>query len=74
MNIFFLRGGHFTAEYGDVDDSTEGHGWRIQAGRLFGIRKDWATVPQARGLDTVDRETWSVWVNPLAILDQLSKN
>ena len=44
---------------------TEGWGINLQAGDMFGFRYDKATVPQARDLPTVDRETWMIWVNPL---------
>jgi|GEM_PF-341840 len=66
-NVFFIRGGHFTAAYGDIDDKTEGGGWKIQAGRLGGFRRDWADFPQAAGLPVTRRTTWSMWVDPLAI-------
>jgi len=66
-NIFFIREGHFTATYADVDDKAEGGGWKIQAGRLGGFRKDWADIPQASGLPTRRTTGWSVWVDPLAI-------
>ena len=33
---------------------------------MLGFRYDKATVPQASGLPTVDRETWSIWFMPLA--------
>ncbi len=68
-NMFYIRGGHFTAAWGDIDDKTEGGGWKIQAGRLGGFRSDWADVPQATGLPTTHRTTWSMWVDPLAIRD-----
>ena len=74
MNIFFIRSGQIVIDYGDIDGETEGGGWKIQAGKFGGFRKDWATVPQARGLAEVRRETWSVWVNPLEIIAAVSKN
>ncbi len=66
-NIFYLRRGHFEAAYGDIDADTEGWGVNLQAGSMFALRYDKATVPQARGLPTVDRETWSVWLDPVAL-------
>lgn len=65
-NIYYIRSGHVEAPYGDVDGDTEGWGINLQAGDMFGFRYDKATVPQARDLPTVDRETWMMWVNPLA--------
>ncbi len=74
MNIFFIREGNILVEYGDIEGPTEGGGWKIQAGRFGGFRKDWATVPQATGLPTVDRKTWSIWLNPLEIVNAFSTN
>jgi hypothetical protein len=71
MNILYYRGGHVLAEWGDIDEETEGGGWKIQAGRFGGFTKDWAEVPQAEGLPNVRRESWSVWVDPLAIYTAL---
>ena len=65
-NIFYIRSGHFEATYADIDADTEGWGINIQAGDMLGFRYDKATVPQASGLPTVDRETWSIWFMPLA--------
>jgi len=65
-NIFYIRSGHFEATYADIDADTEGWGINIQAGDMLGFRYDKATFPQASGLPTVDRETWSIWFMPLA--------
>ena len=65
-NIYYIRRGHIEAVYGFVDDDTEGWGINLQAGDMLGFRYDKATVPQARGLPPVERETWMIWVNPLA--------
>jgi len=74
MNILYYRGGHVLVEYGDIDGETEGGGWKIQAGRFGGFRKDWAEVPQAQGLPNVRRESWSVWVDALAIFSAISSS
>jgi hypothetical protein len=74
LNIFFIREGNILVEYGDIEGPTDGGGWKIQAGRFGGFRKDWATVPQAAGLPTVDRKTWSIWLNPLEIVNAFSTN
>jgi hypothetical protein len=66
-NVLYLREGRLEVPYGDVDGATRGWGLNLQAGRFGGFRYDAATVPQARGLPTVDRRTWSVWVDPVAI-------
>lgn len=70
-NIYFLRRGHVEALYGDIDGDTRGGGWNIQAGRFGGFRKDWAVVPQATGLPTVRRKTWTVRVDPVEIVGTL---
>ena len=67
-NIFFLRKGHFTALYGDIEDDTSGWGINLQLKKEFGVRFDTASVPQAKGLPKVDRYSWSFWVDPIAIL------
>ncbi|MBK8164372.1 MAG: hypothetical protein IPK64_00255 [bacterium] len=63
LNIMHLRRGHVKVPYGDIDGDTEGWGLSLQAGRWGGVRYDKATVPQARGLPTVEREGWQVWVD-----------
>lgn len=68
LNTLHLRRGHVEVPYGDIDGDTEGWGVSVQAGRWGGIRYDKATVPQARGLPTVDREGWQVWVDVLAVV------
>jgi hypothetical protein len=69
-NILYVRRGHFEALYGDINEDTEGWGINLQAGGMFGFRYDKATVPQATGLPTVDRETWSIWLDPLAFCSE----
>ncbi len=67
LNILHLRRGHIEALWGDIDGDTEGWGLSLQAGRYGGFRYDQATVPQARGFPTVDREGWQFWVDVLAL-------
>jgi hypothetical protein len=67
-NIAFLRRGHFTALYGDIDDDTWGWGINLQENDKWGVRYDSASVPQAKGLPNVTRRTWSLWVDPMAIM------
>ncbi|MBK7189464.1 MAG: hypothetical protein IPH86_12470 [bacterium] len=67
LNMLHLRRGHVEALYGDIDGDTEGWGLSLQAGRYAGFRYDKATVPQAQGLPTVDREGWQFWVDVLAV-------
>jgi len=72
-NVYYVRQGHSKAEYGDIDGDTEGWGLNLQLGRLGGYRYDWARVPQARGLPSVEREGWSIWVDPVAIVEFLKE-
>jgi hypothetical protein len=60
-NIWHVRSGHTKVDYGDVDGDTSGYGFGFQIGSKGGIRWDKATVPQAQGLPTVERESWTVW-------------
>jgi hypothetical protein len=69
-NIFFLRRGHVTASYGDVDGDTTGWGINLQAGQMGGFRFDHARVPQAAGLPDVTRDGSSVWFDPVAIANR----
>ena len=72
-NVLYYRQGHHTARYGQVDDDTEGIGLNLQLGRIAGYRYDWAKVPQAAGLPKVERESWTVWVDPVALAAFLRK-
>lgn len=67
LNVLHLRRGHYEALWGEIDGDTEGWGISVPAGRWGGFRYDEATVPQARGLPTVDRDGWQVWVDVLAV-------
>ncbi len=67
LNVLHLRSGHVEALYGDIDGDTEGWGISVPVGRWGGFRYDQATVPQAEGLPTVDRDGWQVWVDVLAV-------
>ena len=69
-NIFYLRRGHLTVDYGDIDGDTAGWGINLQAGDMGGFRFDHARVPQALGLPNVTRDGWSVWICPLAIANR----
>ena len=62
-NVVHWRRGHFKAEWGDVDGDTRGWGIGLEAPRIGGFRYDEATIPQATGLQDVDRSSWSVWAD-----------
>jgi len=70
LNLVYLRKGHYRDPLGQIDDGTVGWGVNLQVGRLGGFRYDNATVPQATGLDKVEREGWHVWVDVMAILER----
>jgi len=67
LGVYSQREGHNTALYGDINDDTEGWGLHLN---LAGIhaRYDHATVPQATGLPTVDRESWTLMVDVMEIM------
>ncbi|MBE0565252.1 MAG: hypothetical protein IH621_04780 [Krumholzibacteria bacterium] len=69
LNVLFLRRGHYTDAAGGIDAPTTGWGLNLPVRRFGGVRYDKATVPQARGLPTVDRSGWHLWVDVVAILD-----
>lgn len=71
LGVFSLREGHIEALYGDVDGDTEGWGLAFDLG-FFAARYDKATVPQATGLPTVDRESWTVLVDVLKLGEMMN--
>lgn len=72
LGIYSQREGSFKADYGDVDGDTEGWGLTLDLG-FFAARYDEATVPQATGLPSVDRESWTVMVDVLKLRDMLGE-
>ena len=48
-------------------DSMFQWGANLQWKDRFGVRYDGASVPQPIGLPSVDRHTFSIWIDPLAI-------
>lgn len=66
-NIIYLRKGRNEVAYGDIDGETTGWGINLQAGKFGGFRYDVATVPQAKGLPSVDRRSWSLWFDPVEL-------
>lgn len=67
-NVFFLRRGH-VEDWGSIDGDTEGWGVQLPFGRWGGLRYDHAELPQAVGLDDVERESFSLWVDVFALLE-----
>ncbi len=62
-NIWYVRKGHVKYEVADIDGDTEGSGIGFRLGNLGGVRWDKATVPQATGLPSVERESFTAWVD-----------
>lgn len=65
-----LRTGHIKDVSGDIIDRTWGWGLGFEIDDLVGFRYDFATVPQARELDTVDRNGFTVVVHPWEIFQK----
>ena len=70
--IVHLRTGRIKDVNGDIIDSTWGWGLGFEIDGLVGFRYDRATVPQARELDTVDRNGFTVVVHPLEIFQKVT--
>lgn len=65
------RVGHFHDPSLEVDEFTRGFGIRLPVGPWASVAFDRAMVPQPRGLGDLEREGWSVWVDPLRILSDM---
>lgn len=65
--VVHLRTGHVKDVSGHIIDRTWGWGLGFELDGLVGFRYDRATVPQARGLDTVDRAGFTVVLHPWEI-------
>lgn len=72
LGVYSQREGDVSALYGDINAGTEGWGLHLN---LAGIhaRYDHATVPQATGLSTVDRESWTLMVDVMEIRERRRK-
>ena len=67
MDILAGRIGYVNDPDADVTDFTFGLGLRAPIGQWASLGYDWARVPQASGLDRLDRHGWSAWLHPGAI-------
>ena len=72
-NVFAFRTGSYEDLDGEIDGSTQGWSIGLPVGRLAGLRYDRAEIPQATGLSKVDREAFSLWVDPLEIWSVLNR-
>ena len=68
-NILYYRLGYKKAEGFHVDGATEGYWVNLQAGRMGGVRYDWASTPRVEGVPDLTSRTWSFWVDPVAVLE-----
>jgi len=68
-NVFAIRAGGYEDRTGGIDDGTSGWSVGLPVGPWGGARFDHARFPQAAdsGLDDLEREGWSVWIDPVAI-------
>jgi hypothetical protein len=55
LRSLFVRFGYKSAKYGDIQDTTYGFGVDMQEWSGQAITIDFASVPQAKGLDRVSR-------------------
>ena len=67
MNVLTVRGGHVRDRLGDIDGGTFGLGAGFCVGDVAGFRYDWATIPQASGLERVKRRGFTVFVDPFRL-------
>ena len=64
-NIFWWRRGHYTDADAHVDGTTTGWGLGFTLAGTAGLRYDHATVPQPSGVDDLEREGWTFFVDPI---------
>mgnify|MGYP006863439166 CR=1 FL=1 len=67
-NIWSIRRGHWRGT-GEIDGDTRGSSIGFTMAGYGGVRWDKATVPQATSLSRVKRESWTVWVDLVSLLD-----
>jgi len=64
FNALAIRVGHVTDRLGDIDGTTFGLGAGVPFGEFGGVRYDFASIPQADGLESVKRHAITAWVDP----------
>ena len=62
-----LRGGHVKDVLGGIDDASYGLGVALPLTEYAGARYDYAKYPQASGLEKLTRQSFSIWLNPIAL-------
>jgi hypothetical protein len=70
-SIFSLRHGHYDDPTGTVIGDTSGWSLGLQLGKVGGFRYDHATVPQSMFLSDVDREGFTVFLDPVRLYQRL---
>lgn len=65
-NAVFGRFGESAVE-GDATQNTWGFGLGLPLGGYGGFRYDHANVARADGLDDLTRDSWTVWMDPIAV-------
>lgn len=68
-NVFALRLGSYSDRTGGIEDGTMGWSAGLPIGPWGGFRYMRATWPEGAGLSDLDRDGWTFWVNPLAVLE-----
>ena len=71
LNIFTIRRGDIDDPNGDIRGSTSGWGVGFELEGLGGFRYDRAEVPQASGLDRVERSGFMVTLDPVGIYKKI---
>lgn len=66
-NVLTIRRGHIKDPDGERDGNTEGTGIGFRVGRWGSFRYDTATIPQALGLEELERTGFTIQMDPIAI-------
>lgn len=67
LNLLSLRFGHVQDRSGDIDGATFGVGLALPVGDFAGARYDFAQYPESTALKDLQRHSFSVFMNPLAM-------
>ncbi len=71
LNIFTLRNGHIDDPTGTVIGDTSGWGAGFEFGKVGGFRYDHADAPQSIYLERVEKEGFTVYVDPVELAHRL---
>lgn len=70
-DLLFLRHGYIDDPVGTVQGDTWGIGAQVRYREAAGIRYDFARIPQSKFLDSVKRHGFTVFVDPVRIVEEL---